>query len=238
MSFTGVADVAQTPVEGTLSLLPIQRAFFSRQLPAPDHYNQSVLLQCPPSFDMTALRVLVDGVYQRHDALRLRFTREQDVVSAKHVSYSEQMLSDSIGQYDISHLSGELQDATQLEYCQQAQASLDIEQGPVFKAVYFHRGAGDGRVLLVAHHLVIDGVSWRILLSDMEQGWSAIERGESPGVGLRSVSLQQWGAMLSEHVKSEQVQSQKGYWQERLSVPVPSLLEGGRAVICSNYVLV
>ncbi len=229
VSFTGVADVAQTPVEGALSLLPIQRAFFSRQLPAPDHYNQSVLLQCPPSFDMTALRVLVDGVYQRHDALRLRFTREQDVVSAKHVSYSEQMLSDSIGQYDISHLSGELQDATQLEYCQQAQASLDIEQGPVFKAVYFHRGAGDGRVLLVAHHLVIDGVSWRILLSDMEQGWSAIERGESPGVGLRSVSLQQWGAMLSEHVKSEQVQSQKGYWQERLSVPVPSLLEGGQS---------
>ncbi|UAA37209.1 amino acid adenylation domain-containing protein [Paraneptunicella aestuarii] len=225
VSLKGESNIPQEPVEGGLSLLPIQRAFFERELPVANHYNQSVLLQCPTRFDAKALSALIDMVYQRHDALRLRFTREHGEVVASHEAYSERMLWDSLEQHDISHLSGEAQEAMQLEYCQQAQASLDIAQGSVFKAMYLHRGEGDSRLLLVAHHLVIDGVSWRILLSDMEQGWSLLAQGEVPKAGPRSVSLQRWSEALMAHAGSKQIQEQQDYWQEQLSVAVPSLLE-------------
>ena len=83
--------------------------------------------------------------------------------------------------------------------CQGLQASLDISHGPLMRAVYFDYGEGRGRLLLVIHHLVIDGVSWRIVLSDMELGWGQLGRGEEIALAAKTSSYQQWGEALREY---------------------------------------
>src|SRR5205085_128483 len=78
------------------------------------------------------------------------------------------------------------------ERCEYYQRSLDIERGPVLRAVYME-GERERRLLLVIHHLVVDGVSWRILLRDLEQGYEQMKAGRRIGLGAKSSSYQQWG---------------------------------------------
>ncbi|UAA37204.1 hypothetical protein KIH87_10650 [Paraneptunicella aestuarii] len=211
----------QSEVSGELTLLPVQRAFFEWQLPVENHYNQSVLLVTPQGFDDKAQEAIVRSLYQRHDALRLRFDSQKR--SAMHVPFSAELLVQSLEVHDFRDISPEHREAEQLKVVNQAQASLDIGLGPVFKAVYME-DEEQGRLLLVVHHLVVDGVSWRILLSDLETAWKQYRSGEPVALADKSSSLQQWGEALKGYVKSHHVQGQKDYWREQLSqevLPLP-----------------
>src|SRR5690606_31469978 len=95
-------EAEQGEVEGELRMLPIQRRFFRQALPAPDHYNQAVLLETPVGFDGGALRELVRALYARHDALRLRFVAESGAVVARHAPLTEAMVSESVSAHALA----------------------------------------------------------------------------------------------------------------------------------------
>src|SRR5690606_35099966 len=84
--------------------------------------------------------------------------------------------------FDYVDLAGEsmaVQRNVMEEMAAEAQASLHISEGPLFRVIYFDLGeATPGRLLFVAHHLIVDGVSWRILLEDFETVYEQIQRGE------------------------------------------------------------
>ncbi len=218
-------EAIQTAVTGDLALLPVQRAFFGWQLPVENHYNQSVLLTTPEGFDAEALRAIVQSLYERHDALRLRF--ESKNLKGLHEAFSTEMLEASMEVHDFSDVSLESREALLLQTGNEAQGSFDISKGVLFKAVYMDIGEQGGRLLLLAHHLVIDGVSWRIVLSDLEAGWEQYRLGEEITLPEKSSSLQQWGEALQEYAMSHQVQAQKAYWSERLSLEVARLPGSG-----------
>ncbi|MGN6152070.1 MAG: condensation domain-containing protein, partial [Lysobacteraceae bacterium] len=108
------------------------------------------------------------------------------------------------------------------------QASLSLSDGPLFRAVMFEAGAGFRRLLLIAHHLIIDGVSWRVLLSDLEQGQRQLREGRAEvTLAKKRSSLQAWGAFLEQYARSESVQSELGYWQQQLAVPALPIAAAG-----------
>ena len=84
----------------------------------------------------------------------------------------------------------------------EVQQSLNLSSGPLVRAVLFELGEGEQRLLLVIHHLAVDGVSWRILLEDLQRGYEQLERGGPVAFGAKTSSYQQWAAQLLKEAES------------------------------------
>jgi non-ribosomal peptide synthase protein (TIGR01720 family) len=114
------------------------------------------------------------------------------------------------------------------------QGSLDLSAGPLLRVVLFELGAGRGaRLLLVIHHLAVDGVSWRILVEDLQRGYEQLARGERVDLGAKTSSYQQWAESLQEYGASAALQEEMAYWERVWQEPlwrVPGWAGGGNQV--------
>src|SRR6185503_17823048 len=88
--------------------------------------------------------------------------------------------------------------------CAEVQRSLKLESGELFRVVLFQTEATQ-RLLLVAHHLVIDGVSWRILLEDIARGLDQAERGVAINFGSKTTSYREWAKRLEAYANTEEL---------------------------------
>jgi len=148
------------------ALTPVQKYFFALRLVDPNHFNQAVLLEWKGALDVARLLAALDRLCAQHDALRLRF------IPADSGWRQEARPRGGERAFAFHHLDLErvaCAGAAVLEECATAvQGSLDIVHGPLFAAALLATGpSAPQRILLVAHHLAIDGVSWRILLDDL-----------------------------------------------------------------------
>ncbi|MEU4770264.1 amino acid adenylation domain-containing protein, partial [Actinosynnema sp. NPDC023794] len=194
------AETAAEPVfTGPAPLTPIQRWFFTEYGPL-RHFTMSLLVELEPGADAEALRAAVRTVVGHHDALRLRF-RELDGRWVQEVADTE---------VDVFRVEV---DADVEAAAREAQRQLDLVAGPLLRAVFFP-GARP-KLLLTVHHLAMDGVSWRILLGDLEQAYR--------GVPLEPVgtSFTQWAHRLAEHVRSGALDDAREHWD---SLPEPEAL--------------
>jgi amino acid adenylation domain-containing protein/non-ribosomal peptide synthase protein (TIGR01720 family) len=207
------APVAETgPVTGAAPLTPIQRWFLEARPADPHHFNQAVLLETRTPVEDRELRRAVAALLEHHDALRLRFPEEG------HAVFSPPAAEPPVTRVDLSAIPAERRRAVLEEAASSAQASLDLASGPLLRAVFFDLGAGSpGRLLLVIHHLVVDGVSWRILLEDLQT---------FPGLPARTTSWQRWAEQLTEHARSAAVQDEAAFW---LAQPEPEPLPVDRS---------
>jgi non-ribosomal peptide synthase protein (TIGR01720 family) len=117
-------------------------------------------------------------------------------------------------------------------------ASFNLARPPLLKVVLFHLGAGRRPYLfLAAHHLVIDGVSWRILIDDLETAYQQAVRGESIDLGRKTTSFRDWALRLGDYMTTGELDHELGYWESALDstdLPVdyapPQLASPARAV--------
>nr|WP_148905253.1 condensation domain-containing protein [Streptomyces parvus] len=174
-------------VTGEAPLTPIQTWFYGLDLPDCDHYNQSVLLDAV-GVDRDALVAAVDAVLVQHDALRLR----SDGTRLWFAEPEGQGLEDAGGRT--------LDDV---------QASLDLVEGPIVRFVL----QPDDRLLVTAHHMAVDGVSWRILLEDLAAAYDAAADGREIDLGLKTTSFKQWATRLRDAADENEI----AYWN---AVPV------------------
>ncbi|RZK99827.1 MAG: amino acid adenylation domain-containing protein, partial [Rubrivivax sp.] len=159
-----VARVSDT--EGEVPLLPIQAAFFEQAVPERHHWNQAVLLRPRDALDITCLQRAMAAAVRHHDALRLRFRQQADGRwIQEHASLNDTALADVLWVRRATS-------AADIEpLCLEAQRSLDLQQGPLLRALAIELPGDGWRLMLAAHHLVIDGVSWRVLLEDIQAGY-------------------------------------------------------------------
>jgi non-ribosomal peptide synthase protein (TIGR01720 family) len=209
---TPIRERSQDMIEGELPLLPIQREFLAANQPSYAHNNQSVLLAVPPGFRPQMLHAIVEALYRCHDALRLRFTYVDGRWQALHLPLTASMVSESCV-FETLPDDPSLQSHFISERCQHYQRSLDIGQGPLLRAVYF-QGHDQGRLFLVIHHLVVDGVSWRILLGDLEEAYGQLCEGKPIQMALKTSSYQQWAHALAEYSTSPALQRERAYWHD------------------------
>ncbi|WP_329619461.1 amino acid adenylation domain-containing protein [Streptomyces sp. NBC_01255] len=187
---------AAAPTAGEVPLTPI--VHWQRERGGPvDGFHQSVLVRTPADLSLPRLRELVQSLLDRHDALRMRLTRTPgwrlEVLPRGAVDAAARVV-----RIDAAGLAaGRLADTVRAE-TDAARRRLAPGDGNMLQAVWFDAGPGlPGRLLLMINHLVVDGVSWRILLEDLSAG--AAPRTAAPD--FTPVSFADWGRLLEREAR-------------------------------------
>ena len=204
------------PQVGGMPLLPFQQWFFAQRMSEPQHWNQSLLLRGTE----TVMRRIGAGAAGTVRPARRPAPALADG-SAEHgpLQPAQPLL------WRAALRSAEEIEAT----CEEAQRSLDLAQGPLLRAVLIELADGGQRLLLVIHHLVVDGVSWRVLLEDLHDAYRRPggQHAETAGQDQR---LQAWGERLQQHAAS--LDNELAYWQGQLAGAPQGLPEPSRAPAC------
>jgi non-ribosomal peptide synthase protein (TIGR01720 family) len=228
-TIAGLATVAGTSfafeneqgqVSGSVFLTPIQCWFFQRGLVDAHHYNQSVMFEVGPNVDLSLIEPAIQHLIRHHDALRLHFVKNGSSWEQINAVEEQPVFS----RIDLSHVSKA--DRTQSIEAQAAgiQASLNLTDGPLVRVVLLDLGPGESRrLLIVIHHLVIDGVSWRILLGDLETIYRQLSDKQQVQLRPKTASFQHWAKELNEHAHSEAVRLELAYWLSEARRKIESL---------------
>ncbi|HEV2148046.1 MAG TPA: amino acid adenylation domain-containing protein, partial [Longimicrobiaceae bacterium] len=195
---------------GEAPLTPVQRWFFEQEIPDRHHWNVAALLEPRERLDAAVLEGAVAALLEHHDALRARFApagegwRQEIAAAADGVP---------VVRLDLAGLPEAEQGGALERAAAELQAALRLERGPLLRAALFERGEGrTQRVLLVVHHLVMDGVSWRVLMEDLEAACDALSRGVRPALPPRTTSWRHWAERLAAHADAPEVRAQAGFW--------------------------
>ncbi|QLE40070.1 amino acid adenylation domain-containing protein [Nostoc sp. C052] len=222
-------------VTGKVALTPIQHWFFEQKLSEPDYFNQSVLLKVSPDLQPELLQQVVQQLLVHHDALRSRFARlplgesqfQQEEENWQQFNAPTQE-SIPFSVIDLSHLSAEGQQTAIKTADAELQASLNLSTGAmatpaagIARVALFQLGNNQpGRLLFIIHHLVVDGISWRILLEDLATGYQQISCGEAIKLPPKTTSWQYWSDRLTEYAQSS---DELNYWLSESSLKVTAL---------------
>jgi non-ribosomal peptide synthase protein (TIGR01720 family) len=210
---TDAIAAEQGLVSGDVQLTPIQCWFFERGLSELHHFNQAVLLSVPPRLEFDWLDRAIGYLISHHDSLRLRFEKGNDEWRQFNLALEERQICERV---DLSEVRAEDRTAAIEAHAARAQTSLDLTQGPLQRVVYFDFGGGErGRLLWVIHHLVVDGVSWRILLEDLATLYGQLAGGDEMCLGPKTTSYQAWAERLREYGDSPDLLDQLAYWTEQ-----------------------
>jgi len=216
---TLIVQAEQGAVMGSVPLTPIQHWFFEQATCDPHYWNQSLLLEPQELLDPHVLQQAVQYLLQHHDALRSRFQQaEQGWQQMIHAPDSEI----PVEAVDLTALPLAEQWQALEAKATQLQGSLDLTTGPLLRVGLFQLnrdGAAVQRLLIVIHHLVVDGVSWRILLEDLQTAYQHLIQGQAVQLPAKTTSVQQWSQYLQEYVHSDAAQQQGLDWQEGLKNP-------------------
>ena len=155
---------------------------------------------------MDRLEQALAATVAHHDAFRLRFAQTS---SGWRQTYADNVPPATIARADHIFTQAEILDAAG-----RVQGSLDIEQGPLIAAMFFPMGPEKpGRLLLTVHHLAIDGVSWRLLLEDVESAYWELHESTQIALPSRTASYKTWAAALAAYAKQPEVLAQIDYWR-------------------------
>ncbi|MEH2068927.1 MAG: amino acid adenylation domain-containing protein [Nostoc sp.] len=200
----------QGVVTGVAPLAPIQHWFFEQKKSEPHHYNQSVLLQVPNHLQSELIAIAVKKLLEHHDALRLRFTSVAD--EYKQIN---QGLDDSVpfAVVDLSSTPKHEQPQALEKIATEYQASLNLSTGPIMQVVMFNLDDdSDARLLLIIHHLVVDGVSWRILLPDLESIYQQLITKKPIELSAKTTAFIDLAEKLNNYAQSEIIKVELNYW--------------------------
>ena len=216
LAATNPKQVAVPDKVAPFALLPVQRWFFEQDFSEPHHWNQSLMLEAVSGVDAALLRRAIEAVVDHHGALRLCFERVGD---SWQQAYGK-LAGDLFEHLDLSDHADLAQAITQAAGT--AQHSLSLERP--FRAIWMALGGErGGRLLLVAHHLVVDGVSWRVILDDLQTAYAQLNAGKTVDLPPATTSLDEWARALADYVKSEALAEQCSYWESLVTAPEPSL---------------
>ena len=223
--------ISQGAAEGEVPLLPIQRWFFDRSLPNENHFNQALFFKTPEPLAHEAVHEAVRQLLAHHDGLRLRFVKSAEGrVTQSYGVASDEEVDRVLLFVDLSTVPEGERTARVVAAAEAAERSLDLTRGPLARVVVMNLGSGGGRLLWIVHHLVVDGVSWRILLEDFLTALAVLSRGETPRLPGKTHSLAVWADRLWALARSEDLRAELPYWVATASgagVRVPRDHEGG-----------
>ncbi|HWQ32046.1 MAG TPA: amino acid adenylation domain-containing protein [Blastocatellia bacterium] len=228
-TIAGLAAVAGTAasvhaeqgiVTGDVPLTPVQHWFFEEYRTEPQHWNMSILLMTNEPLDEALLNRAVTHLLSHHDALRLRFRRTQTGWEQFNAPPDRTV---SFSYFDYSNFSAKKQRKLLEAACTATQSSLNLTEGPLIRTAYFNLGEQGRRLLIAAHHLVMDWFSLGIVLEDLATLYQQLSRGEQARLPPKTTSFRQWSTLLAEYASSPEVQQELGYWRKLAESELPPL---------------
>ncbi|MCL1936227.1 MAG: amino acid adenylation domain-containing protein [Defluviitaleaceae bacterium] len=192
----------QGEVIGTIKPTPIIQTFENWNFKEPHHFNQSMIIKI--NFGHESIEEVIKNIVTHHDILRavyLNSTLEITKNAQNKYKYEICDLRESQTVYkDIKLI------------CEEKQRSMNLKIGPLFKCISFFTNNGH-YLFIVAHHLIIDGVSWRILIEDINMVLKQIKKNEEIKFPGKTASFIEWSEALYEYKKSDDLKKEKDYWE-------------------------
>ncbi|MCU1716787.1 non-ribosomal peptide synthetase [Pseudomonas sp. 5P_3.1_Bac2] len=217
-----VSSEAQLAAVGSLPATAIMHWLAANPGPI-EGFAQAVLIQVPSQINALELHELVTLLVRQHDVLRLRASRSDDQLWSLQIPDAEQ--AEAAFEWQVVNaqaLDDEQLHQHMLSHAEQAKRRLSPAEGRMGVAIWFDRGPQrPGRLLWALHHLVVDGVSWRILLTDLAAAWQARSRGANASLAVVPTSFRAWAHGLV--AEAAQRAGQLPYWLETLNTPDPLL---------------
>ncbi|WP_459751031.1 amino acid adenylation domain-containing protein [Streptomyces sennicomposti] len=213
-----------TPPTGPLPATPIMRWLEERGGPL-DAFHQTMLVQVPPGLGEQPLTAALQAVLDRHDALRVS-RREgaggrpaYEILAPGAVAAAALVRRTDVAGQDPAALR-----ATLDREARTAWSRLDPAAGTLVQLVWFDAGPdAPGRLLFAAHHLVVDGVSWGVLLPDLHAAWEAAAAGKTPELAPVGTPLRSWARLLGEQAAERA--DEEPLWTRMLTRPAPALTD-------------
>ncbi|MGB3534215.1 MAG: amino acid adenylation domain-containing protein, partial [Microcoleaceae cyanobacterium] len=206
-----IIQAEQGIITGSVPLTPIQHWFFEQNFTNPHHWNQSILLKVQSEISLNQLEIAFQTLLKHHDALRLYFEKNQ--VSWQQYN-CDQNLDFHILKINLSEQTKKQQEKAIAISATQLQASFNLSQPPLIKVAWFDLGSDQqSRILIIIHHLIIDGISWRILLEDIQNLLHANYQRKTFKLPAKTTSFKQWSESLQKYANSAELQTELEYWQ-------------------------
>lgn len=215
---------APSEVAGTLGavpLTPIQARFFERALEDAAHWNQSMLLQLKRPIEPRRLRNALRKLITQHEAFRCRYHRDGAEWRQHIVPPSEIQVGFDLRVVELGSNAPAERQAVIIDETRSSQASLNLADGPLLCAVQF-RTDHCGFLYLAAHHLAVDGVSWRIILDDLEH-LLTMEPGASYTRIEDSTSFSKWARALQDLASEPRFAEHFDHWLRESGSPATRL---------------
>ncbi|WP_254885727.1 non-ribosomal peptide synthetase [Streptomyces sp. NA02950] len=198
-----------------------------------DQFNQTMSMPVPPGTDAATLHGALQAVLDHHDALRMTLSRIAEDIgwSLETAPPGAVRAEDCLRRVDAAALvrtglTEDRLDTLAAEEIAAAQAELDPDQGRMVRAVWFDAGSdAPGQLAVVAHHLVVDGVSWRILLPDLQAAIDALRAGRPVALDPVGTSFRRWSRQLTEAAGEPERMRELALWREMLTGPDPLLTD-------------
>ncbi|MCX5087583.1 non-ribosomal peptide synthase/polyketide synthase [Streptomyces sp. NBC_00365] len=225
---------------GTGPLTPIMRALLERGGPIAA-YHQAALVRTPADLTEPGLLAVLKALADRHDMLRARLVRDPEgilrVPPAQDTDVSGWLTRADVRGADEAGLRTAIS-----RHAETARAGLDPDAGAMVRAVWFDAGPGHpGRLLILVHHLVIDGVSWRVLLPDLATAWAAVRDGRTAELAPVELSFARWARLLGTRATDPAAEDELPWWTSTLAtgadLPLARPLDPARDTVATTRYL-
>jgi amino acid adenylation domain-containing protein/non-ribosomal peptide synthase protein (TIGR01720 family) len=210
-TFGTVVSAEQGPVTGPVPLTPIQRWYFDQQPAEPAHFNHWMVLPALQGvFTPGRLEDALTALCDHHDLLRARFQVQDGEWRQWLIDPGD---TPPVTRHDLSTTEVALRQGI-IERCtEEAQTSLNLGEGPIFRVLAFDCGPREpGRLVLILHHLVTDIISWQILVQDFQSALQQLGKGTQPTFPSKTTSFQEWALQLGAYATSETLAAEQPYW--------------------------
>lgn len=210
--------INQVPVQGEVSLTPIQKWFFEQNFKDKHHFNQAIMLFNKDGFDENIVRSVFYKIVEHHDALRMVYRDDNNKIIQINRGVNGELFN--LVAFDLyaedNYVSRIEEEANKL------QSGMELANGPLVKLGLFKTVDGD-YLLIAIHHLVVDGVSWRIIFEDFEQGYKQVVNKTAVKFQNKSDSFKYWSEKLQTFSNSRELLKQVEYWEKLENTKVEPL---------------
>ena len=205
-------------ISGTVPLSPIQHWFFDDHKNAPNYWNQGVQLNNLPNNTEEQIAKVCNHLITQHDALRARFvftnnTWKQEINTPEQICALEYV--------DFSEIAADNHSSEIEKHTQRIQNAFNLSKGSLFKCIYFKNTNGKDFCRLIAHHLVVDAVSWKIIIDDFITLLEEVSLGNSFINESKTSSFKEWTNYLNIYANNIN-DKELAFWQAQIT-PVAAL---------------
>ncbi len=197
-------------IAGEKEATPIESWFLAQAFRNPHHYHQSVLLEFKTPVEIPILEKVFELLIAHHDGLRLNYHQEKNRFYFNNDLLDKPFKIDAV---DLSRVPAAERDARIQVVSYETKGGFNINNGPMVRAVLFKAEPERDKLLLIFHHLVTDGLTWRIVLEDINKLYETRRDKKEAEMSQKTASLLEWYDALVLYRDSGKLEKEKEFWK-------------------------
>lgn len=208
-----IRSISQDKSEGIAKRIPIVEWFFNQKFSNESFYNQHVLLEYKERLDINKVIIAVNKLTEHHDALRINYDRRSNELYYNNKKFNEMY---AFKYFNLSQYSYDKQCKNIKKIIDETNSSINIENSSLFNVVMMDLEDDRQALLFTAHHLIVDGVSWRVILDDFITVLKQLDEGSEIRLPLKTHSYKDWAEALRTYSRND-FSKEVDYWNSILN---------------------